>query len=116
MTIHARTSAAPVVGIVIAAYNSERMLPETLDSVLAQDYQNWECVVVDDGSKDSTYNIASEYADRDPRIRSFRKNNGGVSSARNYGCARLSGSVSLLSFLDHDDLYMPHGLKKLVAQ
>jgi glycosyltransferase involved in cell wall biosynthesis len=91
--------AAPLVSVVIAAYNSDATLPATLDSVLAQSYPNVEVVVVDDGSTDRTADVLAEYRNE---VRVIRKPNGGLASARNAGCEAAHGEF--IALLDADDL------------
>ena len=62
---------SPLVSVVVPVYNMEAFLPETLDSILASDYPNFEVVVVDDGSKDASYRIACDYAKKDQRVRAI---------------------------------------------
>jgi glycosyltransferase involved in cell wall biosynthesis len=95
----------PTFSVLIAAYNAEATIAETLDSLLAQTRPDWEAIVVDDGSTDRTLEITSRYASQDPRIRVTSKPNGGASSARNLA-ARLA-TADLLCLLDADDLYLP---------
>lgn len=92
----------PLVSIIIPSYNREHLISETLDSVLAQTYQNWECIVVDDGSTDRTGEIINNYTKIDNRIKYFRKKNGGTASARNYGLDKANGDY--IQFIDSDDL------------
>ena len=61
----------PLVSVVVPVYNMEAFLPETLDSILASDYPNFEVVVVDDGSKDASYRIACDYAKKDQRVSAY---------------------------------------------
>lgn len=81
-------------------YNAERFIDPAIRSVLAQTWEHWELIVVDDGSTDGTNNILARCAD--PRIRSFRIPHGGVSRARNHGLDRAAGS--LVVFFDADDI------------
>ncbi len=101
-----------MVSIVIPAYNAAPFLRECLDSVRAQSFTDWEAVVVDDGSTDSTPGIAQAYADADSRFRLLRKPNGGLSSARNHGVAHSTGEW--VTFLDSDDRLEPHALTSLM--
>lgn len=91
----------PLISIIIPVYNAEKYLHQCLDSVVAQTYTNWECLLIDDGSKDSSGVICDEYAAKDSRFRVFHKENGGVSSARNDGIDKSNGYY--LFFLDADD-------------
>jgi len=91
--------------VCVPAYNAERMLPATLESILAQTVSAFELVVVDDGSLDRTAEIAKSYAARDPRVRLIQQKNRGSSAARNTAVA--NSTAPLLSFIDSDDLWMP---------
>jgi glycosyltransferase involved in cell wall biosynthesis len=103
---------APLISIVIPAYNASNYLAEAIDSALAQTYPNVEIIVVNDGSRDdgATERVALSYGDK---IRYFSKENGGSSSALNMGIANMSGEW--FSWLSHDDLYVPQKLEKQVA-
>lgn len=89
------------ISIIIPIYNSEKYLRECLDSVIAQTYSDFEALLINDGSKDSSGNICDEYAAKDTRFRVFHKANGGVSSARNLGLQHAKGEW--VSFVDSDD-------------
>lgn len=91
----------PLISIIIPVYNAEKYLRQCFNSVLAQTYPDWECILVDDGSKDSSGDICDEYAQKDSRFKVYHKENGGVSSARNYGLQTANGE--LICFLDSDD-------------
>lgn len=106
----------PLISIVVPAWNAERFLPALLDSVLAQTEGRWEAVVVDDGSPDETSAIASAYAERDPRIRPLSVEHGGSSHARNEGFRRISSSSEYVTFMDADDVWLPHALATLLAR
>lgn len=93
----------PLMSIIIPVYNVEKYLKQCLDSVIAQKYNNYEIILVDDGSTDDSPNICNEYADKYQNIRCFHKENGGLSSARNYGVDRMNGEYVL--FLDSDDYW-----------
>ena len=93
------------VSVIIPAYNRCAMLAEAIDSVLAQNYQDFELIVVDDGSTDRTPALLKSYRDH---LTVIHQNNQGVSSARNVGIAATSGG--LIAFLDSDDLWMPQKL------
>lgn len=92
----------PLVTVVVAAFDGQAFIEETLRSILAQTYRPFEIVVCDDGSRDSTPQLLSEY---EGRITSFRQTNRGVSAARNAAVAR--GRGELIAFLDQDDLWEP---------
>jgi glycosyltransferase involved in cell wall biosynthesis len=99
--------------IVVASRNAEATLADTLDSILAQSVGNWETVIVDDGSTDSTHAIASSYAARDRRFAVVGGSGRGVSAARNFGLAFANGETLL--FLDSDDWIAPCFLELLGA-
>lgn len=102
-----------LVSIITPMYNGRRYIAETLDSVLAQSYANWEQIVVDDGSKDDSAAIVESYASRDSRIRLIRKPNGGSASARNKALELSKGRYVV--FLDSDDLWDPDFLERQLA-
>lgn len=91
----------PFVSVIIPAYNAERWLDDSLGSVLAQSFDDWEAVVVNDGSTDNTVEVASNYANQDKRIRVISQENGGISAARNTGIDNARGRY--VFFLDADD-------------
>lgn len=96
----------PLVSIILPTYNRAAFLPKALDSVFAQAYENWEIILIDDGSTDDTVAILEGYDDA--RIRYFFQENQGVSSARNYGIAQCDGEV--IALLDSDDEWLPEKL------
>ncbi len=89
------------VSVIIPIYNAEKYLDECLSSVAGQTYSNFECVMIDDGSKDSSAEIAKSYAARDRRFKYFYQDNAGVSAARNHGLREARGDY--ITFLDSDD-------------
>lgn len=91
-----------LVSIIIPCYNQSEFLDESLESVLNQVYQNWECIIVNDGSTDNTEDVAKKWIEKDKRFKYFLKTNGGLSSARNYGISKSNGEF--VQFLDSDDL------------
>ena len=93
--------ATPVISVIIPVYNTEQYLLRCIDSVMAQTYQDFELLLIDDGSKDSSGTICDEYAEKDSRVRVFHKENGGVSSARNVGLDNARGEW--ITFVDADD-------------
>jgi len=100
------------VSIIVPCYNQAQYLPETLDSVLAQTYVNWECIIVNDGSSDDTENVSKLFCKKDKRFRYIYKKNGGVSSARNIGIKNSSGELILP--LDSDDIIADQYLEKAI--
>lgn len=85
-----------LVSIIIPAYNADFFLEETLKSVYSQTYENWECLIIDDGSKDKTAEISKSWCDKDKRFQYIYKENGGVSSARNLGIEKSKESLFAL--------------------
>lgn len=104
---------APLVSIILPCYNYGRYLSDALDSLLAQSYSNWECVIVDDGSTDKTEEVVKTYAQKDPRFKYIRQKNSGVSIARNQALKAAAGNYFQL--LDADDLLEVDKLKLQVA-
>lgn len=101
-----------LISIVIPAYNIQDYLGPTLDSILAQTYENLEIIVVNDGSKDETGAIADAYATKDNRIKVIHKENGGVTSARLRGVAEATGEY--IGFVDGDDFIEPQMYARLM--
>ena len=99
----------PKVSVVIPTYNSARFIVETLESVFAQTYRDYEVIVVDDGSTDNTKEVLKPYMSR---IRYIYKENGGPASARNVGIKNARGEY--IAFLDSDDLWLPEKLEKQI--
>lgn len=98
-----------LVSIIIPAYNAEKILPKCLDSILSQTYRSYEVILINDGSKDRTGEIADSYAAKESRIKVIHKANGGVSSARNEGLKIASGEW--ITFIDSDDWVEPRFLE-----
>lgn len=90
-----------LVSVIIPVYNAEKYLEECIDSVLKQDLEDFEIILVNDGSTDSSGDICNLYAAKDNRIKVFHKTNGGVSSARNLGIENAQGEW--ITFIDSDD-------------
>lgn len=101
----------PVISVIIPAYNVETYLGKCLESVVSQSFRDIEIIVVNDGSTDSTLEIATRYGEMDSRIRIFSNFNGGPSEARNFGIGKSRGEY--LCFLDGDDCLYPHSLRTL---
>jgi glycosyltransferase involved in cell wall biosynthesis len=99
----------PKVSVVIPAYNAESYLAETLQSVFAQSYSDYEVIVVDDGSNDGTRQVMESFK---PRIKALRKANGGPASARNLAIDKSAGEY--IAFLDSDDLWVEEKLQMQV--
>lgn len=98
---------SPILSIIIPVYNVEQYLDECLESVLNQTFKDWEALLVDDGSTDSSGKKCDEWSDRDSRFRVFHKDNGGQSSARNLGLDHSVGEYVM--FLDSDDKWGDDG-------
>ncbi|HEX7796107.1 MAG TPA: glycosyltransferase family A protein [Vicinamibacterales bacterium] len=103
------------VSIITPAYNAERFIGATIESVLGQSMPDWELTIVDDGSLDNTAPIALAYARRDPRIRVVSTPNMGVAAACNRGFSASSPDTPFLIFLDSDDVWEPHALETLIT-
>lgn len=101
-----------MITVIIPVYNVERFLPQCLDSVLSQSFRDFEALLILDGPTDGSGKICEEYALKDERIRIIRKENGGVSSARNAGIREARGKY--LFFLDSDDYCAPKMLEVLL--
>lgn len=91
----------PLISVIVPVYNVEKYLPRCIDSILVQTFTDFELILIDDGSIDSSGKICDEYAKIDSRIRVFHKENGGVSSARNVGLDNAKGEW--ICFCDADD-------------
>lgn len=79
----------PKISVIVPVYNVEKYLCRCIDSILAQTFTDFELLLIDDGSKDSSGEICEEYAGKDARIRVFHRQNGGVSTARNLGIPQI---------------------------
>lgn len=101
----------PEISIIVPAYNAEKYLDACIDSVKRQTFEDWELLLIDDGSNDATCAMGTAFAAQDARIRFFHKDNGGVSSARNLGLSQARGRW--IAFLDVDDGYEPGCLEIL---
>lgn len=104
-------SLLPLVSAIVPAYNAERHLGQTLQSLITQSYQHVEIIVVDDGSQDHTFHIAETMAQRHPQIRVIRQSNQGVAAARNRGIAESRGEF--IAPIDADDIWFPTAVQKL---
>jgi glycosyltransferase involved in cell wall biosynthesis len=108
------TPATPIVSILMTAYNRETLLAEAIESVLASTLQDFELIVVDDGSTDRSFEIAQSYAASDARIRAFR-NERNLGDYLNRNRAARFARGTYLKYLDSDDLIYPWGLGAMVA-
>lgn len=98
--------------IIVPVYKTEKTLRRCVDSILSQTFTDYELLLVDDGSPDSSGAMADGMATRDGRIRVMHKANGGLSDARNYGLDRCRGEY--VAFVDSDDALAPHTLDTLM--
>lgn len=103
----------PLISIITPAYNAEKYLAETIESVLQQTYSNWELLIVDDGSTDKTAHIIQEFLKQDNRIQYHYQPNGRQGKARNLAIKHAKGKY--LAFIDADDLWTETKLEKQVA-
>ena len=92
-----------LVSIITPLYNGEKFVAQTIESVLAQTYKNWEMIIINDGSKDNSEEIAKAYSAKDERIKVFSQENAGSAAARNNGIRRAEGRY--IALLDADDLW-----------
>lgn len=106
-------SARPMVSVIVPCYNQSRFLPATVDTVLSQTWEDWECILVNDGSTDDTAEVARGFAERDKRILYVEQENRGLSGARNRGIDECTGRY--IQMLDSDDLLQPHKLERQLS-
>ena len=102
----------PMVSIIVPIYNAEQYLRRCVDSILNQEYTDYELLLVNDGSTDASGDICEEYGDRDPRVIVIQKENTGVSDSRNRALDRARGKY--LQFLDSDDWITPDATRLFV--
>ena len=96
----------PLVSVIIPTFNRAHLIGETLDSVLAQTYQNWECIIVDDGSSDNTDKVVNKYVQKDDRFKYYHRPDEhlpGGNGARNYGFKMSKGDY--IQWFDSDDIF-----------
>ena len=99
------------ISVIMPAFNCEKYISKSIDSVLHQTHKNWELIIVDDNSSDNTASIASEYAKKDSRIRVINQiPNAGCAQARNLGISEAKGKY--IAFLDSDDMWVAEKLEK----
>ena len=100
----------PTVTIVVPCYNYGHYLADTLKNIQQQEYESWECIIVDDGSTDDSGAIAAEFTSTDSRYRYVYQQNKGLSAARNFGISESRGKY--IQFLDSDDFIHPAKIKQ----
>lgn len=103
--------ATPLISVIVPVYNVETYLPQCIESLLNQKYQNLELLLIDDGSSDGSGAICDRYERLDKRVKAFHKENGGVSSARNLGLDHACGEW--IAYVDSDDYVSPDYLQDL---
>src|SRR5579862_5259447 len=105
----------PRVSVIIPAYNAARYLPSSIESVMAQTYQDWEIVVVDDGSTDNTKTVLSSYQEQlQDKIHCIHQSNRGLPAARNTAIRASRGEI--MALLDADDVWLPARLSRSVRE
>ncbi|MEG1141744.1 MAG: glycosyltransferase [Clostridia bacterium] len=104
---------SPKLSIIVPVYNVDKYINKCIESILAQTFTDFELLLVNDGSLDSSGSICDEYEKKDSRIKVFHKENGGVSSARNLGLENARGEW--IAFVDGDDWISPEMYKKLLV-
>ncbi len=107
----------PLISILIPTYNRGHLISETLDSVLAQTYTNWECIVVDDGSNDNTIDVVTNYSNKDARFQYYQRPTNrfkGANTCRNYGFELSKGDY--INWFDDDDIMLPTKLERQIVE
>lgn len=97
-----------MISIIVPVYNASSYIESCIKSVIVQEFQDWECIIIDDGSTDNSLSICNKISESDSRIRVYSQNNSGVSAARNTGIEKIKGEWLL--FLDADDQLLPGSL------
>lgn len=105
---------SPYISIIVPAYNAEKSLKKSIESIVEQEYKSYEIIIVNDGSKDGTKEVCQELVDLYPTIKIIDSENRGVSSARNLGLEVANGDW--IGFLDSDDCMLPRSLEVLADQ
>ncbi|UQW99783.1 bifunctional glycosyltransferase family 2 protein/CDP-glycerol:glycerophosphate glycerophosphotransferase [Streptomyces sp. RerS4] len=105
----------PRLSIVVPVYNVELYLDECLESIAAQTFDDFEVVIVDDGSTDTSAMIAKTFTERDPRFRLVLQKNAGLGAARNVGFRHASEGSEYIAFVDSDDTMPPHAYERLIG-
>lgn len=103
----------PLISIIVPVYNTEKYLHRCIDSIIAQTFTDWECILIDDGSTDGSPDICDEYAKNDNRIKVFHQENGGPSKARNTGLQVEIGVY--IYFMDSDDCLVTNALDVITS-
>ncbi|EOP70693.1 N-acetylgalactosaminyl-diphosphoundecaprenol glucuronosyltransferase [Bacillus cereus VDM006] len=112
--IYTKKDSESLVSVITPSYNSSPFIKETIESVQAQSYSNWEMIIVDDKSTDDSVHVIKQYIEKDPRIKLITlTQNVGAARARNIALKEAQGDY--IAFLDSDDLWLPTKLKEQVA-
>ena len=106
------TDYRPKVSVIVPAWNEEKVINKTIQSLLESDYPNFDIIVVDDGSQDQTYQRVLDVSGQHPQVRAFTKPNGGKAAALNYGISRTEAEIVI--GLDADTIFRPDAISKLV--
>lgn len=101
-----------LVSIITPCFNGQKYIAETIESVLAQTYEKWEMIIVDDGSTDDSMQVIEAYANKDNRIHFYKQKNAGSAVARNNGIGHANGQY--IALLDADDLWRPNFLQSQI--
>lgn len=101
--------------IIVYARCAEAFLGKTLESICGQSFQDWECIVVDDGSRDQTSSLVEKFVERDSRFTLVRQSYGGVARAKNRGFLESIPTTSYVSFIDAGDVWAPTAIAELIA-
>ena len=101
-----------MISVIMPVYNSEKYVAEAIESICNQSYENWELLIVNDGSTDRTSQIIDIYAGKDSRIKVFHRKNEGVSAARNFALNQACGAY--VTFIDSDDVYHNDRLNRML--
>lgn len=112
--IYTKKDSESLVSVITPSYNSSPFIKETIESVQAQSYANWEMIIVDDKSRDDSVHVIKQYIEKDPRIKLITlTQNAGAARARNIALKEAQGDY--IAFLDSDDLWLPTKLEEQVA-
>ncbi len=102
------------VGIVIITYNNEGHIHDAISSVVKQNYNDWTCVMIDNGSTDATFSLMEKYCKEDSRFTAYKKSNEGPAAGRNLGYSKLPEDIDYIHFLDGDDMIKPDYISTMV--
>jgi len=102
----------PKISVIMPVYNAEAFLHRSIDSVINQVYQNWELLIVDDGSSDRSVEVCRAYEQQDERIRLLCNQHGGTARTRNTAIDQAQGEY--IAFIDADDVYHPQYMQSMI--